>query len=123
MSILRRLWQGQYSLPIAFWVFYWAGLVACFIASGFVIVLSESLHARSVAFAVCLTLTWFYMVVASVGVWRSAAPYWTSPIWMRRIWAAAARLIIVGWIAKIAFGLANGGALALVRGIAGDIDF
>ena len=129
MSVLRRVWQGKYSLRVAFWGFYIVGLTACLVVSVVIISLSAFLSyggflgARPIAFAIAFVLTDLYLPLATVGVWRSAGAYWTSPIWMRRIWAAAARLWVTIWIAKIAFNLADGGALAIVQRIAGDIEF
>jgi uncharacterized PurR-regulated membrane protein YhhQ (DUF165 family) len=72
---------------------------------------------------VCIVLVWGYQLTASVGVWRSAAPYWTSPIWMERIWAAAARIVVAGLMARIVLGLIDGGAVALVQQMTGEIAF
>ena len=54
-----------------------------------------------------------YAIVASVGVWRSAEPYWTSPIKMKRFWAGAARVVVIIWIANVARGLIVGGIMLL----------
>lgn len=129
MSVLRRVWEGKYSLPVAFWGFYVLGFIACFVVSAVILMLGAFLgeggflSAYPIAFAIGFVLTDLYLLLATVGVWRSAGAYWTSPIWMRRIWAAAARLWVAVWMAKIAFNLANGGALAIVQRIVGDIEF
>jgi hypothetical protein len=34
MTVLRKLWSGQYSLPAAFWLFYCLGVFGCFILGG-----------------------------------------------------------------------------------------
>jgi hypothetical protein len=117
MDVLRRLWQGKFSLPMTFWGFYCAGLIACFVLSGMILFLGRVFGTRSIAFALGLALTYGYLVVATVGVWRSAGPSWASPIWLSRIWAAAARLWVIGWIANVAFNLADGGAAALMQWI------
>jgi hypothetical protein len=120
MSVLRRLWQGKFSLPVAFWAFYAAGGIACFIVAGIIIVLGWetvflgwSFDARPIARAIALVLIYGYLLLASVGVWRSASPSWASPIWLSRIWAAAARFVVAAWIAAIAFRLATGWASVL----------
>jgi hypothetical protein len=123
MNVFRKLWSGAYSLPIAFWAFYCAGMLACFLVSGVILFLSHAINARPLAFTVCFTLVLIYWLAASVGVWRSAGPYWRSPIWMSRIWAAAARLVIAGWMAKAVLGWVDGGAVAIVQQMAGDIEF
>ena len=38
-------------------------------------------------------------------------------------WAAAARLVIAGWMAKAVLGWVDGGAVAIVQQMAGDIEF
>lgn len=129
MSILRRLWQGKYSLPVTFWMFYVAGGIACTVLSGFIILLGWetvflgwSFDARPIARATVLPLLYGYLLIATVGVWRSAGPAWTSPIWLSRIWAAAARVAVAAWIGTIAFRLANGGILEVVQWVIGDGD-
>ncbi len=121
MTFLRRRWQGKYSLPVTFWGFYCAGLVACLVLAGAIVALGWSLDARPIARATALALLYSYLLIATVGVWRSAGAYWASPIWMSRIWAAAARLFVIAWIGTIAFRLANGGALAVVQWIRGEV--
>ncbi len=129
MSVLRRLWHGKYPLPATFWGFYCAGLFACFVLAGMIMVLGRYLSlggfasARRIAFGIGRALTYGYLLVATVAVWRSAGPYWTSPIWMRRIWAGAARFWVIAWIANIAINLANGGALAIVHWVSGDVEW
>ncbi len=123
MTVLRKLWWGKYSLPAAFWLFYCLGIFACLIVAGTILFLSRSVNARPVAFLFGFALIHAYGLTASVGVWRSAAPYWTSPIWMQRIWAAAARIIVAAWIAKIVLGLINGGAVLLVQQMTGHLEF
>ena len=120
MSLLSRLWQGKYTLPVAFWGFYCAGPASCLVVSGAIVALGWWLDARPIARAIALALTYGYLVIATVGVWRSAGPYFASPIWLSRIFAAAARFVVAAWIAAIALRLANGGALAVVQWIIGD---
>ncbi len=129
MNFLRKLWQGKYALPVAFWGFYCAGLIACVFLAGLIMVIGRLfslgglVDARPIAIAIGLALSYSYLLIATVGVWRSAGPYWASPIWISRIWAAAARLLVVGWIANVGFNLADGGAVAITQWIAGDFDF
>jgi hypothetical protein len=123
MTVFRKLWWGKYSLPVAFWLFYCLGIFACLILAGTILFSSRSINARPVALIFGFALIWVYGLTASVGVWRSAAPYWTSPIWMQRIWAAAARIVVAAGIAKVVLGWINGGAVVLVQLMTGDIEF
>jgi hypothetical protein len=123
MTVLRKLWWGKYSLPVAFWLFYFLVTFALFLLAGTILFLSRSINARPLAFIFGYALMCGWWLVASVGVWRSATPYWTSPIWMRRIWAAAARIVVVAWIAKIVLGWVDGGAVAIMQQMTGEIGF
>jgi hypothetical protein len=129
MSVLRRLWQGKYSLPVTFWGFYCAGGIVCLLLAGIIIFLGwqtvfpgARFDARPMARAAALALLYGYLLIATVGVWRSAGPSFASPIWLSRIWAAAARFIVAVWIGMIAFRLANGGGPAVLQWIMGDLD-
>jgi len=128
MGVLRRLWQGKYALPVTFWLFYCVGLFACMVLSGiliflgFAISLSAGFDARPIARAAALALAYAYLLIATVGVWRSAGPGLASPIWLSRIWAVAARFVVAVWIAMIAFRLADGGAVRVLQWIMGDMD-
>ena len=128
MGVLRRLWQGKYALPVTFWLFYCVGLFACMFLSGILVFLgleissSSGFDARPIARASGLALVYGYLLIATVGVWRSAGPDLASPIWLSRIWAGAARLVVAAWVAMIAFRLADGGALRVLQWIMGDMD-
>jgi len=127
MSILRRLWQGKYALPTAFWGFHVAGGIACLVLAGIIVFLGwESVFlgwrfdARPVTRTAALVLLYGYLLTATVGVWRSAGAGLASPIWLSRIWAAAARFVVAGWIAMIVVRMANGGVGGVVQWIVGD---
>ena len=129
ISVVRRLWDGKYTLPVAFWGFYVAGGIVCLVLAGVIVFLGWEtvfLHwrfdARPVTRALALALLYGYLLIATVGVWRSAGPGLASPIWLKRIWAGAARFIVAAWFGMIAFRLADGGAGAVVRWIMGDAD-
>jgi hypothetical protein len=123
MTVLRKLWWGEYSLPMAFWLFYCLGILACLVLAVTILVLSRGSNARPLALIFGLALLYPYGLTASVGVWRSAAPYWASPIWTQRFWAAAARIVVAAWIAKIVLALINGGAVMLALQMTGEIEF
>lgn len=120
MTFLRRLWQGKYSLPATFWGFYCAGQFVCFFVAGILLFLSRLVDARPIAFVVLFALNFAYWLISSVGVWRSAGPYWISPIWMRRIWAGAARVVVITYVAEVAFGLASGETFEVVQRMMAD---
>jgi hypothetical protein len=123
MNFFRKLWSGTYSLPVAFWGFYCVGLFASFIVSGLILFMGRLVHARPIAFIIGLALTVCYWLVATVGVWRSASPYWASPIWMDRIRAATARFSTVAWFAGAMFRLVDGGAMAVMQRMTEGTDF
>ena len=114
MTFLGKLWQGGYSLPVAFWGFYCGGwlvwivvFLLIFAASRFALYASLAFDPSPIAWIVYYVLHLAYLVVSSVGVWRSAEPYWMSPEGMRRYWAGAARVVVIIWIAAVARGLLN----------------
>ena len=85
MTFFGKLWRGEYTLPVAFWGFYCGGLLACvavslviFAASRFIFYASLAFDPTPIAVAICYLLPTAYSLLASVGVWRSAEPYWTS---------------------------------------------
>jgi hypothetical protein len=123
MTVLRKLWWGEYSLPVAFWLFYCLGVFVFLIVGAIILFKSRTIDARPIALIVCIALIWGYQLTASVGVWRSAAPYWTSPILMQRAWAMAARIVVAGLMARIVLGLIDGGAVALMQQMTGHIEF
>ena len=116
MRVVRKLWRGEYALPVAFWGFYCGGLLIWILVSLLMFMASRfAIYANTpgadpspIASVVLAWLFRAYLVVTSVAVWRSAEPYWTSSIGMRRFWAGAARVVVVIWIANVARGLIEG---------------
>ena len=130
MTVLGKLWRGEYALPVAFWGFYCGGLLVCmllyilvFVAARLVFYATLILNPEPVSLVVCWVLLFAYFAMATIGVWRSASRYWTSPIWMQRIWAAVARAVVALYFASAMARLIDGGALGLVQRIAGDTGF
>ena len=120
--MLRKLWRGEYPLRKAFWGFYvGVGLLSLF-ATGLLVFLSRLINARPVAFAVGLVALWTYATIASVGVWRSAGADVTSPFWVVRMWAIAARVVVLLLAARICWNLINGGAATLLGIITGHLE-
>jgi hypothetical protein len=123
MSILRKLWWGQYPLPAAFWGFYVLGFVAVFFLMALILVTSYHLHLGTVGFIIGFLVITGYWFIASFGVWRSAATNIASPVWMARIWGIAARGIVLLFAARFLWGLINGGALTLMERMTARMDF
>ena len=121
MSFFRKLWRGEYTLPVAFWGFFCGGLIAwilvfflVFAAGRFVFYLTLGADPTSLALIVCSVVFHAYLIMASVGVWRSAEPYWTSA--SGRFWAGAARVVVAMWMANVVVWSVN-----IVRGLIASI--
>lgn len=127
MNVFKKLWVGFYSLPIAFWGFYVCGY---FIGRYLVFLLSVWLLKSvpglrpSVVVILAQTLDVAYLVVASVGVWRSASNFRLGPKLSLGLhsgynfgWGAVAKCAVFGWGLKYVFYLANGGASRLVQSV------
>jgi hypothetical protein len=76
-----------------------------FLAGRFAFHAGLAVDPSSIALVAWDVLSCAYLVVASVAVWQSAGPYWTSPIGMRPFWAGAARVVVVIGLANVAQGL------------------
>jgi hypothetical protein len=123
MTVLTKLWRGLYSLPKAFWGFYICGLIGLVLLSGLFIFALRSVELHRVGFILRLCFLATYMFIASVGVWRSAEVGTTSPIWIFRFWAWAARFVVGINAFAVLWPLINGGALVLLDQITGGEDF
>jgi hypothetical protein len=89
---MKALWKGQLSLARAFWehaVFYVTLANLCATAAAFAAIAAGLPAALAV---VIFLLPVPYIVVAVVGVWRSADAYTGPPHW-----ATLARIAAVGW--------------------------
>lgn len=92
MRLLRALWKGQLPLVQAFWeyaVVYVALANLCATIAAFALVAADFPAALAVA---VYLMPLPYIIVAVVGVWRSAAAYAGPPHW-----ASLARLASVLW--------------------------
>ena len=123
MNILGKLWRGQYSLPKAFWGFYILGQIACFVLLAIILLISYRSHLGTLGFIFGFLIVSGYWINAAVGVRRSASSYLASPIWMTRAGAVVARGVIVLFAARAVWGIANGGALALMERLTARMDF
>jgi len=103
MHTMRRLWNGDLSLPAAFWL----GSVAVLVVVVFVLPLF--LFSQGIAGASALAFTSFavailgcaYQALATVGVWRSAGRY-SGP----RLWGLLARSFSLLFLAMLTAQLA-----------------
>ncbi len=75
MSI-SRLWRGDYSLPLTYWVFGVVGNVGLSIPMNLISPDSDPLIFYSL-----LTLVFVYSILVSVGIWRSATKYQGLSLW------------------------------------------
>jgi hypothetical protein len=118
VGILRKLWWGQYPLGAAFWGFYVGGLLAILLLSTLAFHIANEYQLGALVFAASLIVFWGYGLIATVGVWNSAALRIKSTIWMERVPGYLARFVVFIYAAKIIWGLMNGGALNLMNLIA-----
>ena len=92
VTFLRRLWHGQYSLRQSFWGFYViGGFLIVGVAGGVsgVFIFFNAQPMGAVAAAVIIV---GYVLVATVGTWRSASNY---PL--TRWWPTLAKFVILIW--------------------------
>ena len=111
MTIIRKLWSGAYSLPVAFWGFYVVGILVTVAAGGIISFASGYLE----VYWITLIAIWLYGVVASVGVWRSAGASLKSPVLLTKMWGYGARLIVLVAIARALFALYVGVAFLFAK--------
>jgi hypothetical protein len=105
MKVLYKIWWGQYSLPVQFWLFYIVGSVAAIFVSVVAAAPLLLLDARPAAYLVGAVVAWGYWFVASVGVWRSADAY---PL--TRWWPNLAKGVVVLFTLVFLYRLLTGGA-------------
>jgi hypothetical protein len=120
MSILRKLWWGQYSLQKAFWGFYVLGFFVCWLVVGLVYAPFFILRLRTIGFILSFIIFISYQTVAAVGVWRSANTYPFRGF--AGFWAIAAKAVVCLVVGRFLWALANGGALALMARMTRGID-
>jgi hypothetical protein len=122
MNWLRKLWRGVYPLHVAFWIFYVIGYFVAMIVGGLLLFFLTPYGLRPIGFILGLFLALAYMLIATVGVWQSAGVRMKSPIWMDRVWAAAARAIVGLYAMLFIVGMINGGAVALMARLTGRLE-
>jgi hypothetical protein len=89
MNTMRRLWNGELSLPVAFWIGGVAVLiVVVFVLPTFLLALGTVAATEFLVISVGIAIVAAaYQVLATVGTWRSARRY-AGP----RAWAVLARV-------------------------------
>jgi hypothetical protein len=75
MPVLK-LWRGEYSLPVTYWVFGVIGNIALGIPLNLM-----SPDGNQILFYSFLALAFVYSIVVAVGIWRSASKYQGLALW------------------------------------------
>jgi hypothetical protein len=95
-SIIKKLWRGRYPLPDVFFNFYVLGNAPLFIVSLMMLNLTPHLFSffkptisDLIIQSLSMLIFYPYLVISSVGVWRSATVYSAVP------WHAVAAQIVV----------------------------
>ena len=122
-GVLRAIGAGEYGLGKTFWGAYVAGCVGALLLGALIIAVFIALRMSTIGFILSFLVTSSYWMVASLGVWNSAAVSIRSPIWLDRLWGYAARLVVLAFILNFLFRLANGGALRLLARMTAPINF
>jgi hypothetical protein len=104
-----RLWRGEYSLPVAFWAFWVLGYfvlrIPLFLALIWLARSFPSLRSFPAVFGQCLELA--YLILTSVGVWRSATAY--KPTAKLTVgfttldWGLLAKVAVIIWDLRYAY--------------------
>jgi hypothetical protein len=109
MSVLRKLYWGEYTLRRSFWGFYLAGYLGVSalagVISGFFIVIG----ARPLGILFAAIVFGSYVFTATVGVWRSANKYPDTP-W----WPALAKFVVLVCTGVALWKLVNGGGKLII---------
>jgi hypothetical protein len=106
MNLLRKLWSGAFSLPLTFWGFYLLGVYA------FAVLLNELILFVIGRYHPLMVIMYYvalfaYALIATVGVWRSAAKNISSPVWMSKMWGIAARGSVIYGPVKVLWDLSK----------------
>jgi hypothetical protein len=97
--IVRKLWRGEYPLPIAFWGFYVGLSLLSLVAAALILMVSYRLNFS--AYLALVVIRLILLIWTSVGVWRSAVDYVASPDQRNRILGYGARVVVVAWAARV----------------------
>ena len=100
MTVLKKLWRGQYSLPVTFWIFYVLGY---FGSVGLTMLVSPIFQTQPWRWLSVIVLVAPYCIVTTVGVLRSADAY---PL--ARGWPVLAKIAVCLWDARIIWSLGKG---------------
>ena len=95
-SVLTKLWRGQYSLPMAFLGFFifgsWAATLVAFLV---VVVFAQLPAVFMLGVSLSALILTAYWLLASVGVWRSAAKSIVSDNWVSQVEGYLARGVVL----------------------------
>jgi hypothetical protein len=105
MNVLRKLWWGLYPLPMTFWGYfvfgYFVGRLLLFFLALWIVKSLPQLRPILIIFGQCIDVT--YLIIVSVGVWRSADAYKGASGW-----ANLAKVAVVLWTGKWLYVFING---------------
>ena len=118
-GVLTKLWRGQYSLPLAFLGFFVFGFWVALFAGAIILLLAFELRQDRLGYIVTFLLLVSYWLIASVGVWRSAASSLASDNWVSRLEAITARGLVALVAAYALWSLYDGGARWLLGRVSG----
>jgi hypothetical protein len=76
-SPMVRLWRGEYSLPVTYWVY---GQLGSFVWVVLIVLVGRATHSAAIVSAFNLANVGYYVIVV-VGIWRSSARYEGNPVW------------------------------------------
>jgi hypothetical protein len=76
-SPMVRLWRGEYSLPVTYWVY---GQLGNLVWAVFIVLVGRATRSAAIVSAFNLAQAGYYVIVI-VGTWRSAARYLGNPVW------------------------------------------
>jgi hypothetical protein len=102
--VLSNLWEGKYSLGRSFWGFFLLGTFVAVIVGMLAGIPFLLIDARATAGAVFQLIFWGYLIIAAVGVWRSANALITIKSGRASVAAAdyvkifAAKVFVILWM-------------------------
>jgi hypothetical protein len=99
IAVIRKLWNGEYSLPVTFWGFYVGVSILSLLAAIPILLASYRLNVSVYSAIAAIRLV--FLILVTVGVWRSAGHSIASPIWMSRFWGVAARVVVTLWLCRV----------------------
>jgi hypothetical protein len=119
---MRSAWRGEYPLSVSFWGLYVFGFFAAAIVGGVIVFACRQLGMLGVGWAIGGAAWLSWLVFSTIAVWKSAVLKVRSPIWLDRMYAYGALLLVFLTSGRMLLGLIGGGALRWVNLVAGAMD-